>query len=118
MAALIVAALALALWGNPAVATTIATFTTSGSTSGGAVAGTGNFDVTGSVFEITLTNTTASIGDIAQVLDGLSFTANGAGLVLTGVTAAGFLDCSSGTCVSVGTFHDYHAGTDLVSPYA
>src|SRR6266581_1723974 len=97
MAALIGTALVLALGGNPAAATTIATFTTSGTTSGGAVAGTANFDVSGSVLEITLSNTTASIGDIAQVLDGLAFTADGAGLTLTGVTAAGFLDCHSGT---------------------
>src|SRR5207237_572256 len=49
-------------------------FTTSGTTSGGAVSGSADFAITGSALIITLTNTTGSVGTIAQVLDGLTFT--------------------------------------------
>jgi PEP-CTERM motif-containing protein len=84
-------------------------FTTSGTTSGGSVSGTADFELTGlDSFEITITNTTTSVVDIAQVLDGLGFTlTGGSGVTFTGVTATGFENCTSGSCVSDSVFHDY-----------
>ena len=98
-------------------------FTTSGTTSGGAVSGSADFAITGSALIITLTNTTGSVGTIAQVLDGLTFTlTNGTAVTLTGVSAAGFEDCHTGTCAVVNTFHDWgnsppFGGLDVGSPY-
>ena len=100
-------------------------FTTSGTTSGGSVSGTANFEITGAnAFEITIANTTTSVGDIAQVLDGLGFTlTGGSGVTFTGVTAAGFENCTSGSCVSDSVFHDYThvppnpSPTAIGSPY-
>jgi hypothetical protein len=114
----VLAALVLALAAPPAMADFIFTSTTTGTTSGGSVSGTATFKLVGSTFEVILANTTGSVDDIAQVLDGLAFTlVGGSGLSLSSVSATGFEDCTSGTCTSVGTFHDYHAGTDLNSPY-
>jgi hypothetical protein len=93
-------------------------FNTSGSTSGGSVSGTADFTILASTLDVTITNTTNPVNDLARVLDGLAFTlVGGSGLTLTSVTAAGFVDCTSGTCTSVGTFHDYHSGTNVGSPY-
>jgi hypothetical protein len=110
----------MAFAGNPALADVI--FTTSGTTSGGAVSGTATFKVVGSTLEVILDNTSALVGSIAQVLDGLAFTSDGTGLVLVSVSAAGFIDCTTSTnsinnCMSVGTFHNYLAGVDQGSPY-
>jgi PEP-CTERM motif len=98
--------------------------TTTGTTSGGSVSGSADFEIIGpSTMEIILTNTTGTVGHIAQVLDGLTFTLTGAaGVTLTSVSASGFEDCHTGTCSPVGTFHDWgnsppFGGTNVGSPY-
>jgi PEP-CTERM motif len=99
--------------------------TTTGTTSGGSVSGSADFEIVGSTLEITLKNTTNPVNDIARVLDGLTFTlTGGSGVTLTlvkanadGSNAHPFEDCQSGSCVGVDTFHDYHAGVDEGSPY-
>jgi PEP-CTERM motif len=112
----VLAALVLGLAAPPAMADFI--FNTGGTTSGGSVSGTADFKIVGSTLELILTNTSVSETNVAQVLDGLAFTLVGGSVVaLTGVSAAGFVDCTTGTCLSVSTFHDYSDGTDLVSPY-
>jgi PEP-CTERM motif len=98
-------------------------FTTSGTTSGGSVSGSADFEMGGSGLTITLTNTTGSVGTIAQVLDGLTFTlTDGTVVSLVSVAATGFEDCHTGTCSLVNTFHDWgnsppFGGTDVGSPY-
>jgi hypothetical protein len=104
----VVALLFLMAMGAPrASADIITTFTTSGTTSGGNVAGTATFDISGTGMTITLENT-GPIASIAQVLDGLGFTlTGGTGLALTNVSAKGFETCTgngnSTTCSPSGT---------------
>ena len=88
-------------------------FTTSGTTSGGAVSGKATFSLVGSnELDITLVNT-STVSNDADVLAGLAFTlTGGTGLSLTSVNAASFQDCTSGTCVVDPTFH----GSTSASP--
>jgi hypothetical protein len=122
----IAASFACLLLAMGVTSTAQATFvTTSGTTSGGAVSGSANFEIVGSILEITITNTSGSIANVAQVLDGLGFTLiGGSGLALIdvianvdGSNAHPFEDCTSATCTGVDTFHDYKHNTDLGSPY-
>lgn len=78
------------------------TYSTSGSDSDGAVAGTAVFSVSGSDLYIILTDTSSVIGAAGQVLTGLDFTVTGgSGLTLIDVTPTTYDDCSSGTCTSI-----------------
>jgi len=101
-------------------------FTTSGSTSGGPVAGTADFKVIGSTLELILENTTGSVGAIAQVLDGLSFTLGGTSIVgLASVTpnsdgsnAHSFEFCDSTGCTGSDSFQSLAPTcSDTASPY-
>lgn len=121
---LVAAVTAVLLWAGLTSTAQAILVTTSGLSSGGeSVSGSADFQIIGSTLQITLTNTTSPINDIGQVLDGLGFTLiGGSGVTLTGVTAAGFMDCHTGTCSPVGTFHDWgnqppNGGQDLNSPY-
>jgi hypothetical protein len=110
----------IALAAVPAMANFTTIVTTSGTTSGGSVAGMATFTDVGTTLTIALENDTTNVNAIARVLDGLTFTLTGSfsGLTLTGVTAAGFYDCTGMVgCTTVATFHDYHAGTDPGTPY-
>jgi hypothetical protein len=112
---------AVLLAANPATANII--YTTSGTTSGGSVAGSADFTIGASTLTLVITNSTSSVGDIAQVLDGLSFTTvGGSGLSLSSVSATGFVDCFAGpTCASSATFREYIGNgstwNTLSSPY-
>ena len=98
---LVVGMMLAGLFATTAWCDTIITSTTSGTTSGGSVSGTAVFDIGASSMTVTLENTTSSVSTIAQVLDGLGFTlTGGSGVTLTSVAAAGFEDCTSGSCTS------------------
>jgi hypothetical protein len=112
----VLAAVLLGMSAAPALATTIA-ITTSGTTSG-PVSGEADFTFSGNSLTITIKNTTSTWKDIASAIDGLSYTlVGGAGLTLTNVSAAGFMDCTTNPCTSVGTFADQHNGTTPLSPF-
>jgi len=85
-----------------AEAGTIYNFATNSATSGGSVAATAQFDfVSASQLQVTLTNTTSSLGFIAQILDGFSWTFNRKPTTMTlqTVTAAGgVIDCHDQGC--------------------
>ncbi len=115
------------------------TFISGTTTTGGAtVGGKAVFhNAGGGVLDLTLSNTTSTLTDIGQLLDGLGFTLSGATITnLVSVTASNgtigggsgdFVDCTNGTCTSVSTFHNYDNNPDMfagcdasgncVSPY-
>src|SRR5215469_11216691 len=104
----------LALGAAPAFAD-LADFTTSGTAGGNTVSGTADFALasgninTGGTITLTLTNTTALVNQISEVLDGLVFSFKGSltSFSLTTVAATGFEDCTGSACTSVTTFKDY-----------
>ncbi len=73
-------------------------YSTSGTTSGGAVSGSVTFAISAGKLDVTLTNT-STIHNAADVLTGFSFNLTGGTLTgLTGVTAAGVEDCTNVPC--------------------
>jgi hypothetical protein len=73
-------------------------YSTSGTTSGGAVSGSATFVISAGKLDITLTNT-STIENAATVLAGISFTLVGGTLTgLTSASAAGIYDCTTLPC--------------------
>ncbi len=71
---------------------------------------------------ITLSNLTPTISDVAGVLDGFDFSLTGGTALLNlaslSASASGFIDCYTGaSCVTEATFHDRQGGTTPGSPY-
>jgi len=76
-------------------------FSTSGSTSGGAVSGSADFSASATDLFVTLVNT-SSIHDAANVLTGFNFTlTGGTGITLIGVSPTSFQDCTSLPCTTI-----------------
>lgn len=118
--ALLAMGLLLTLGTSSVYADNVISFDTSGTSSGYAVSATALFDInpTAYTMTITLTNGNTTNATVAALLDGFNFTTTGgSGLSLVSVSAAGFMDCTSGTCVSVNTFVDQKTNTTLTSPY-
>ena len=97
----LIAAMVLAVSGQPAAADVIYDFSTAGNGNANQ-SGTAEFDFSNAnTFTVTLTNTD-TITSIASVLDGFLFKESGTltGITLTAISAAdGSVDCTSGACV-------------------